>query len=244
MHRLVAARRVEDLLRACSQVDRGHVTLIVAVVAWVAPVYHVKIGRPIGGCGREGRRAFFIETFERGQLRPAAAHDFSAVADLILVHVAVETVAVDILPIGIDGRGGRRIARASRPVDLARSGPVLMGPGLASRLGVERNDAAVPGRDEKQVLGTRRGTHSFQEYRRPIRRLRKRDLVLLRQCADVVGGDRCFSGISPAVLGIPTELQPVVGMRRRDRQRNRQCAEAPQEERIVMVSINVVLSTA
>ena len=154
MHRLVAASSVEDLLCACSQIDRGDVTLIVAVVTRVAPVHHVEISRPVGGCNRQCRRTLFVEALERGRLRPAPAGDLGAVTDLILVNVAVETVAVNILSTGIDGGRRSRIARASRQVDLTGPRSILLGPDLRSGLGIECDDAAIPGRDEKQVLGT------------------------------------------------------------------------------------------
>ena len=123
MHGLVAARSVEDVLRAGRQVDRGDVTLIVAVVARVAAVHDIEIGRPVRGRDRERRRTLFVETLECGRLRPAAVDDFGAVADLILVDVAVEAVAVDVLPIGIDRRRRSRVARACRQLIWHVPGP-------------------------------------------------------------------------------------------------------------------------
>src|SRR6476661_3915455 len=49
MNRLIAAGGVEDVLRTRGEVDRGHVTLIVAVVARIAAVHDVKIANAIRG---------------------------------------------------------------------------------------------------------------------------------------------------------------------------------------------------
>src|SRR5437762_3101482 len=103
MHGLVAASSIEDSLGAGPEIDRGNVTLIVAVVTRITAVHDIEICRPIRGCDCEGRRAFFIEALERGRLRPERIDGFGAVSDLILMDVAVETVAVNILSIGIDG---------------------------------------------------------------------------------------------------------------------------------------------
>src|SRR5947207_8951869 len=154
MHRLVAASSVEDLLCARSQIDRGDVTLIVAVVTRVATVHHVEISRPVRGCDRQCRRTLFVEALECGGLWPESIDAFGAVTDLILVNVAVETVVVNILSIGIDGGRRSRIARASRQVDLTGPRSILLGPDLRSGLGIECDDAAIPGRDGKQVFGT------------------------------------------------------------------------------------------
>src|SRR5438105_4183369 len=110
MNCLIAAGSVENSLRAGTKVDRRHVALVVAVVTWIASVHHVEISCATGRRERERGRAFFVEALEGGRLRPASTQDFSAIADLILVDVAVETVAVHVLPIRIDRRRRRRIA--------------------------------------------------------------------------------------------------------------------------------------
>jgi hypothetical protein len=47
---LVAARSVEDILRACRKVDRRNVALVVAVVAGVSAMRHVEVSRAGGHC--------------------------------------------------------------------------------------------------------------------------------------------------------------------------------------------------
>src|SRR6266498_4221046 len=95
---LIAAGGIEDVLRTRGEVDRGYVTLIVAVVARIAAVHDVKIANAVRGRDRQRRRTLFVEALKSRQLRPAATDDFSAVADLVLVDVAVETVAINISP--------------------------------------------------------------------------------------------------------------------------------------------------
>ena len=104
MNGLVAAGGVEDSLRTRREVDRGHVALIVAVVARIAAVHDVKIADAVRGRDRQRRRTLLIEALESRQLRPPATDDFGAVADLVLVHVPVETVAVDVVATRIDRR--------------------------------------------------------------------------------------------------------------------------------------------
>ena len=60
-----------------------------------------------------------------------------------------------------------------------------MAPDLRSGLRIERDDATVPGRHEKQVLDTAWSADAFQEYRRAVGCRRQSYLILLRQRADV-----------------------------------------------------------
>src|SRR5437660_12906376 len=117
-------------------------TLIVAVVTRITAMHDIEIRNPVGGCGRERGRTFLIEAFKRCELRPERIDAFGAVTELKLVDTAVQTVAVNILPIGIDCRRGRRIARAPSQVDLTRSRPVLVRPDLRPRLAIEGDDAS------------------------------------------------------------------------------------------------------
>src|SRR5438309_9427067 len=146
MNGLIAAGGVEDFLRTRGEIDRGHVTLIVAVVARIAAVHDVKIADAVRGRDCQRRRTLFVEALESRQLRPAASDDFGAVADLVLVDVSVETVAINIIATRIDRRRRCGVARATRTVDLAGTRSVLVAPDLRAVLRVQRDDATVPRR--------------------------------------------------------------------------------------------------
>src|SRR5262249_44248387 len=103
MHGLSAAHRIEDLLRTAREVDDRQVSLIVAGISRVTAMRDVQITRsPCDGRRGERRGSFLGVSLERGQLRPAAGLDLGPVTDLVLVHVAVQTIAVDILTIRIN----------------------------------------------------------------------------------------------------------------------------------------------
>src|ERR1700682_1916291 len=97
---------------------------------------------------RQCRRSLLVEAFGGCQLRPTADDDLHAVADLILVHAAVESVAVHIESIGIERRRRRGVAAGASVIDAAAVRWVLMAPYLRAALGIERNDVTCLGCDE------------------------------------------------------------------------------------------------
>src|SRR6185312_7483460 len=115
-----------------------------------------------------------IEALQGRELRPSSSRDFDTVANLVLVCVTVQTVAVDVLSVGIDRRRRGRVARAAGVVDLARARTVLMAPDDRSGLRIEGDDLAVARGDEQQILDAERSAHTFEKYRRTIRRRRQR----------------------------------------------------------------------
>src|SRR5262249_11731339 len=133
-------------------IDCGHVALIIAVIARVASVNGIQVRGTVGRRERECGRALLIEALERRGLRPAAAQDLRAVGNLVFVDQAVETIAVDVLPVGIDRRRRRRVARTTGLVDPAGSGPVLPRPDLCTGLRIQGDDSSVLRRDEQQIF--------------------------------------------------------------------------------------------
>ena len=103
-HGLVAALGVERTLRGVREIDGGDVPLIVAVVARIATMGHVKVS---GAAARRGedqrRRSFLVEGLRAGEHRPATGGDLRAGGDGVLVDAPFETIAVDELPARIDG---------------------------------------------------------------------------------------------------------------------------------------------
>src|ERR1700682_4765977 len=130
---------MKDLLRAAPEVDRRDMALVVACIPGVAAVHDIQIRRAAGARRGERRGAFLVLRLERGEFRPAAAHDLGTIADLVLVRVAIQPIAVDELAIRIDrGRRGR-VADAAIAVD-AQIRAVLVAPDGATAPGVERED--------------------------------------------------------------------------------------------------------
>ncbi len=108
VRRVVAAQRVEHVLHAVGEIDRRQVALVVAGIAAVAVGDDVEIRDAARRSDREAAGALLDIGLQRDQLGPAAAGDFVAVADVVFVHEAVETVRVDETAPGIDRRCGRR----------------------------------------------------------------------------------------------------------------------------------------
>src|SRR6185437_15059963 len=194
--RLVAAYGVEHSLRAGRAIDRGDVALIIAVVPGIAGVRDIQVLDTGRGGNRQRRRAFFVVTLERGELRPSSGQYLDAIADLILVDVPVQSIRVDIETVGIDGRRGRRIAGAAAAVVYrAGSRAVLVTPHDGAVLRVQRDDLTVAGGDEQEVLDATRRRHVFEEDRRAVDEAGQGDLVLDGKRADVGGGEDRFGGV-------------------------------------------------
>src|SRR5262249_10489117 len=150
--------------------DGGDVALVVAVIAGVAARRHVEVGvAALGGGEGQRRGALLVEALGRGQLGPAAGGDLGAVGDRVLVHHAVEAVAVDVAAVGMDGRRGGGVAGAAVLVDLASAGgAVRLLPHDVAAGGVERDDVAGLRGHEDEIARGAAGDDVGEHDRRAV----------------------------------------------------------------------------
>jgi hypothetical protein len=69
------------------------------------------------------------------------------------MDVSIQPIAVDVLPVGIDGGRGGGVAGVAAAVDLAGSGTVLVVPDLGAGARVRSDDIPQSGGDEDQIDG-------------------------------------------------------------------------------------------
>ncbi len=219
VHGLIAAVRVEDVLRPAREIDRGHVPLVVAPVAGIAAVRDVETGMPVLRDGdREGRRSLLVEPFERRDLRPPSGRRLDSVPDAILMDLPVETVAVDERAGRVHRRGRRRVTGVGAVVDLAASRGVLVRPDDRSGRRVDGEQVTRLRRQKQKVERSLGGRDAGQVSWRAVRNARKRDLILLREIGDARAVDHRLLCVVSAVLGVEIELRPrrrARGARRR-----------------------------
>ncbi len=202
MDGLVGAGGVPHLLRAGREIDRRDMPLVVAGIARIAAVRDIEIGRArADGRDRERWGALLDVGLERRHLRPAAGRDRSTIAaHRVLVHLAIEPIGVDELPIGIDRRRGGRVPRGGRR---------LMRPDARPGRGVQSHDVAGLGGQEEKILHPRLGRDVREERRSAIRDRGQGGAIDRVQGGDVAGMDQRLLGARTAVPGIEVELRPV-----------------------------------
>ena len=84
---LIAARRIEDVLRTVAQVDGGDMPLVVADIVSEARRSNVEVGYAVVGSGNRQRGRFLVpERLAANQLRPMSVFYLLAIANLILMH--------------------------------------------------------------------------------------------------------------------------------------------------------------
>ena len=147
VNRPVAADRVEHRLCAGREIDRRDVPLIITGVAGITTIRDVEI---TGATRRRGhgkrRRSFLSGPLKRGSLWPARTEDLNAVRYLILMDLAIQSVAVDVQAVRIhDRRRGREAGTIARR--RAATSRVLLTPNECSIVGIQRDDVPTDGRE-------------------------------------------------------------------------------------------------
>ena len=231
MHCQVAALRVENLLLAGTEVDRGQAALVVADVG-KAVRHREQVGRAIRR-RRDGqaRRDLVDIRLQRHDLRPAGFQDLGAVARFVLVYFSVQAIGVDVLALRIDRRRARR--QRCRRRWLVRPDQRTIG-------GVQCQRRAVPADDEQQVPRSDRRRDIFQKHRRDIRRQRQRRGGE-REAIAVRGRITLLRAVVSVVRGVHAELQPVRGRQRRRSQHAQDDGDRQQPRRDLMLHLRTPL---